>query len=89
VTPGCTRSNSTTTGHNLHKHGGDIIIFTKSGREFTSRFPGIREALVTLPCRSAIIDAEIVALAGDGTADFPALHSGNYAQGRSAPSASI
>ena len=42
----------------LHKGGKDVIIFSKNGREFTSRFPGIREALLSLSCKSAIIDAE-------------------------------
>jgi hypothetical protein len=48
--------------------------------EFTSRFPGIREALLSLPCKSAIIDAEVVARREDGSPDFRALHSGNYSQ---------
>jgi len=33
-----------------------------------------------LPCRSAIIDGEVVACKKDGTPDFRALHSGNYTQ---------
>ena len=48
--------------------------------EFTSRFPGIREALLSLPCKSAIIDAEVMARREDGSPDFRALHSGNYSQ---------
>ena len=48
--------------------------------EFTSRFPGIRKALLSLHCKSAIIDAEIVARREDGSPDFRALHSGNYSQ---------
>jgi len=42
---------------------------------------GIRDALLSLPCRSAIIDGEVVvARKNDGTPDFRALHSGNYSQ---------
>jgi bifunctional non-homologous end joining protein LigD len=37
-------------------------------------------ALLALPCKSAIIDAEVVALKEDGSPDFRALHSGNYTQ---------
>jgi hypothetical protein len=48
--------------------------------EFTSRFPGIREALLSLPCKSAIIDVEVVARREDGSPDFRALHSGNNAE---------
>jgi ATP-dependent DNA ligase len=38
-----------------HKAGEDAVIFSKNGRDFSNRFPGIRDALVSLPCRSAII----------------------------------
>jgi len=44
-----------------HKAGQDVLIFSKNGRDFTNRFPGIRDALLSLPCRSAIIDGEVVA----------------------------
>jgi ATP-dependent DNA ligase len=42
--------------------------------------PGIREALLSLPCKSAIIDAEVVARREDGSPDFRVLHSGSYSQ---------
>jgi bifunctional non-homologous end joining protein LigD len=64
----------------LHKAGGEVVIFSKNGRDLTNRFPGICDALVTLPCKSAIIDGEVVACREDGTPDFRALHSGNYTQ---------
>ena len=34
--------------------------------------------MLSLPCRTAIIDCEIVACRKDGVPDFRALHSGNY-----------
>jgi len=40
----------------------------------------VRDALLSLPCGSAIIDGEVVACKKDGTPDFRALHSGNYSQ---------
>jgi len=61
-----------------HKAGEDVVIFFKNGRDFSNRFPGIRDALASLPCRSAISDGEVVACKNDGTPDFRALHSGNY-----------
>ena len=64
----------------LHKAGDDVVIFSKNGREFTNRFPGVRDAVLTLPCKSAVIDGEVVACKKDGTPDFRALHSGNYTQ---------
>jgi ATP-dependent DNA ligase len=42
--------------------------------------PGIRDALLSLPCKSAIIAGKVVACKEDGTPDFRALHSGNYTQ---------
>jgi bifunctional non-homologous end joining protein LigD len=42
----------------LHKTRDEAVIFSKNGREFTNRFPGIRDALLTLPCKSAIIEDE-------------------------------
>jgi hypothetical protein len=44
-----------------HKTGDETIIFSKNGRDFTNRFPGIRDALLTLPSKSAIMDGEVVA----------------------------
>ena len=49
-----------------HKAGQDVLIF-KNCRDFANRFPGIRDALLSLPCRSAIIDGEVVACNKDGT----------------------
>jgi hypothetical protein len=34
-----------------HKTGEEAIIFSKNGRDFTNRFPGIHDALLTLPCK--------------------------------------
>jgi bifunctional non-homologous end joining protein LigD len=64
----------------LHKAGNSAIVYSKNGREFSNRFPGILHALLALPSKNAIIDAEVVALKDDGSADFRALHSGNYTQ---------
>jgi bifunctional non-homologous end joining protein LigD len=64
----------------FHKADGDIVIFSKNGRDFTNLFPGIRDAVLALPCKSAVIDGEVVACREDGTPDFRALHSGNYTQ---------
>jgi len=40
----------------------------------------IRDAALTPPCKSAVIDGEVVARKEDGTPDFSALNSGNYTQ---------
>jgi bifunctional non-homologous end joining protein LigD len=64
----------------FHKLDKAAIIYSINGSDFSNRFPGILRALQALPCKNAIIDAEIVALKEDGSADFRALHSGNYTQ---------
>jgi len=64
----------------LHKVVKSAVIYSKNGKDFTNRFPSILHALLTLPCKSAIVDAEVVACKADGSPDFRALHSGNYTQ---------
>ena len=41
----------------LHKAGKDVVIFSRNGADFTSRWPAIAYALQPLPARTAIIDA--------------------------------
>jgi bifunctional non-homologous end joining protein LigD len=60
----------------LHKHGDEVTIYSRNGHDYTRRFPAIRDSLVSLPGRSAIIDAEIVVCASDGKPDFRALIKG-------------
>ena len=57
----------------LHKAGDEVAILTRRGYNYTGRFPAIRDSLLTLPTRSAIIDAEIVVCDSDGKPDFKAL----------------
>ena len=58
----------------LHKAGKDVVIFSRNGADFTSRWPAIADALQHLPAKSAIIDAEVVACNAKGMPDFAALH---------------
>jgi ATP dependent DNA ligase domain len=58
----------------LHKVGKDVVIFSRNGADFTSRWPAIAIALQELPAKSAIIDAEVVASNAKGMPDFAALH---------------
>jgi len=59
----------------LHKAGDEVAIFTRKGSDQTRRFPVLRNSLMALPARSAIIDAEIVC-DSDGKPDFKALMDG-------------
>ena len=52
-----------------------VTIFSRIGIDFTSRFHCIHRAVAALPCRSAIVDAELVACDLQGLPDFRALMS--------------
>jgi bifunctional non-homologous end joining protein LigD len=52
--------------------GGKAKIFTRSGLDWTDKFPGIAEAAAKLPVDSALIDGEVVAFK-DGKPDFSTL----------------
>lgn len=53
----------------IHKAEGAITLYTRNGADWTDRFPHLASSLTSLPCRSAIIDAELVHVDG-----FEALH---------------
>ncbi|TXC71714.1 DNA ligase D [Sphingomonas ginsenosidivorax] len=51
---------------------GTAKVFTRSGLDWTDKFPGIAAAAAKLPVKSALIDGEIVAFK-DGQPDFSTL----------------
>lgn len=53
----------------LHKSGDEVRLFSRNGKDFTDRFPSIRDAVATLPAGGAIIDGEIVAFDETGKPD--------------------
>ena len=57
----------------LHKDGDTVSLFGRRGSDLTKRFRDVRDAVIALPCRSAIIDAEVVVCDSDGRPDFTAL----------------
>lgn len=57
----------------LHKDGDEIIIFSRNGHDVTRRYPDLRDALMSLPCNKAIIDAELTACDSEGKPDFVGL----------------
>ena len=59
----------------LHKVGSDVVIYSRNGHRFTSRFPTIAYQLRELPAKSAILDGELVASNAAGVPDFRELHS--------------
>ena len=53
----------------IHKTGDTVTLYTRRGADWTARFPTLAASLRSLPCRSAIIDAELVHADG-----FASLH---------------
>ena len=54
--------------------GGRATVYTRSGLDWTDKFPGIAAAAANLPVSSALLDGEIVAFK-DGRPDFATLKS--------------
>lgn len=52
-----------------------VALYSRTGSDLTSRFHNIGMAVAALPCKSAIIDAELVACDLQGLPDFRALMS--------------
>ena len=53
----------------VHKTAETVTLYTRHGTDWTARFPTLAASLRSLPCRSAIIDAEL--MHADG---FASLH---------------
>lgn len=53
--------------------GDSAKIFTRSGLDWTDKFPGIAKAASALQLSGALIDGEVVVLDAKGRSDFPAL----------------
>jgi bifunctional non-homologous end joining protein LigD len=58
----------------LHKSADEIRLYSKSGSDFTKRFPEIATALRALPFDNVILDGEIIACDENGIPDFTLLH---------------
>jgi bifunctional non-homologous end joining protein LigD len=55
------------------KAGGDITLFSRSGLDWTVRFPAIARALLTFPAEIALIDGEVAYVLPTGITDFKSL----------------
>jgi bifunctional non-homologous end joining protein LigD len=53
--------------------GGSAKIYTRTGLDWTDKFPEIAEAAAAIQCESALLDGEIVALDDKGNTGFSAL----------------
>ena len=55
------------------KAGEEITLFSRSGLDWTVRFPAIAKALLTLPADSALLDGEVAFVLPSGITDFKSL----------------
>lgn len=55
------------------KSGDDVRLITRSGKDWTDRFPRLVEAAATLPCEEAVLDGEVAVLNARGISEFQAL----------------
>lgn len=62
--------------------GDKARVYTRSGLDWTAKFPGIAAAAASLGVRSALIDGEIVAFDGNGKTDFSTLQKAIKAGGK-------
>ncbi|WP_182422072.1 DNA ligase D [Aureimonas sp. ME7] len=53
--------------------GGDVRFFTRNEQDWTQKFSPLREASLSLPCSSALIDGEVVVFDANGRTDFSSL----------------
>jgi bifunctional non-homologous end joining protein LigD len=49
------------------------VVYTRSGLDWTNRFPGLARAAFALPCRNALLDGEAVVFDEKGLSDFAML----------------
>ncbi len=55
------------------KSGDETALFSRSGLDWTVRFPAVATALVSLPCASALVDGEIAFVLPTGLTSFKSL----------------
>jgi ATP-dependent DNA ligase len=52
---------------------GTARAYTRNGHDWSDRYPGIIASARKLPCRSAILDGEVIVQDARGVSDFEAL----------------
>ena len=55
------------------KAGGEVTLFSRSGLDWTVRFPAIAKALLSLATESALLDGEVAFVLPSGITDFKSL----------------
>ena len=52
---------------------GTALAYTRNGHDWSERYRGIITAARKLPCRTAILDGDVIVQDGRGVSDFEAL----------------
>lgn len=68
----------------VHLVDGAARIFSRPGNDWTDRFPAIRSTLSELPCRSVILDGEMI-VPNERGGDFNAMQNSVGPKSRKAP----
>jgi bifunctional non-homologous end joining protein LigD len=55
------------------KAGNEITLFSRSGLDWTVRFPAIAKAMESFPAKSALVDGEVAFVLPSGITDFKSL----------------
>lgn len=50
----------------VHRHGDEVRVWTRTLREITARVPEMVDLVRGLPCDTAVLDGETLALDDDG-----------------------
>lgn len=62
-------------GYRIQAHikQGKVKLFTRSGLNWTNKFPTLAASLAHLPCENGVLDGEVVAVNSEGVSSFKAL----------------
>jgi DNA ligase D-like protein (predicted ligase) len=69
-------------GYRLHARivGGDVRLLTRSGLDWTNKYPVTAQALTTLELGAAYLDGELCVVRSDGTTSFSAMQAATDAR---------
>ena len=56
-----------------HVDHGKVILFSRNGKEWTDRMPGVARAVSRVKAKQAVLDGEVCVVRANGTTDFQAL----------------
>ena len=65
-------------GYRMHARldHGDVRLLTRTGLDWTKKYPRIADALRSLPVSQAYLDGELCGLRPDGTTSFNMIQAG-------------